>query len=65
MKIKLFYQKYKQSLEEFENQVNDFMAGVEVVDVKYTEATSGDYEAMTPELGLLVLYKQQKRRIIS
>ena len=57
MKIKLFYQKYKQSLEEFENQVNDFMAGVEVVDVKYTEATSGDYEAMTTELGLLVLYK--------
>ena len=56
MKIKLFYQKHKQSLEEFENQVNDFMAGVEVVDVKYTEATSGDYEAMTTELGLLVLY---------
>ncbi|HHT7814483.1 TPA: hypothetical protein ACT2IF_001865 [Streptococcus suis] len=57
MKIKLFYQKHKQSLEEFENQINDFMAGVEVVDVKYTEATSGDYEAMTTELGLLVLYK--------
>ncbi|AWZ27667.1 TPA: hypothetical protein U4R58_000806 [Streptococcus agalactiae] len=57
MKIKLFYQKHKQSLEEFENQVNDFMAGVEVVDVKYTEATSGDYEAMTTTLGLLVLYK--------
>lgn len=57
MKIKLFYQKHKQSLEEFEDQVNDFMAGVEVVDVKYTEATSGDYEAMTTTLGLLVLYK--------
>lgn len=57
MKIKLFYQKHKQSLEEFENQVNDFMAGVEVVDVKYTETTSGDYEAMTTILGLFVLYK--------
>ncbi|BCP56699.1 hypothetical protein SUT007_01570 [Streptococcus parasuis] len=57
MKIKLFYQRRNQSVEEFENQVNDFMAGVEVVDVKYTEATSGDYEAMTTELGLLVLYK--------
>ncbi|MEI4343922.1 hypothetical protein [Streptococcus suis] len=57
MKIKLFYQKHKQSLEEFENQVNDFMAGVEVVDVKYTETTSGDYEDMTTILGLLVLYK--------
>lgn len=57
MKIKLFYQKHKQSLEEFENQVNNFMAGVEVVDVKYTEATSGDYEVMTTILGLLILYK--------
>lgn len=57
MKIKIFYQKHKQSLEEFENQVNDFMADVEVVDVKYTEATSGDYEAMTTILGLLILYK--------
>lgn len=57
MKIKLFYQKHNQSLEEFENQVNNFMAGVEVVDVKYTEATSGDYEAMTTTLGLLILYK--------
>lgn len=33
MKIKLFYQKYKQSLEDFESQVNDFMATVEVIDV--------------------------------
>lgn len=57
MKIKLFYQKHNQSLEEFENRVNNFMAGVEVVDVKYTEATSGDYEAMTTTLGLLILYK--------
>lgn len=57
MKIKLFYQKHKQTLEEFENQVNDFMAGVEVVDVKYTRATCGDYEAMVTQLELLVLYR--------
>ncbi|MGV3126298.1 sporulation protein Cse60 [Streptococcus orisratti] len=57
MKIKLFYQKHKQSLEQFENQVNDFMAGVEVVDVKYTESTSGDYENLYTDTGLLVLYK--------
>ncbi len=57
MKIKLFYQKYKQSLEEFENQINDFMAGVEVIDVKYTEATSGDYENLDTNTALLVLYK--------
>lgn len=58
MKVKLFYQKHKQSLEEFENQVNDFMAGVEVVDVKYTEATEGDYENLSATLGLLILYKE-------
>lgn len=57
MKIKLFYRKHKQTLEEFENQVNDFMAGVEVVDVKYTRATCGDYEAMVTQLELLVLYR--------
>ncbi|WP_317334463.1 sporulation protein Cse60 [Streptococcus orisratti] len=57
MKIKLFYQKHKQSLEQFENQVNDFMAGVEVVDVKYTESTSGDYENLYTDTGLFVLYK--------
>lgn len=57
MKIKLFYQKHKQSLEEFENQVNNFMAGIEVVDVKYTESTSGDYENLYTDTGLLVLYK--------
>ncbi|HFI0288791.1 TPA: hypothetical protein ACGOVP_001532 [Streptococcus suis] len=57
MKIKLFYQKHKQSLEEFENQVNDFMAGVEVVDVKISEPTEGDCDNMTATTGLLVLYK--------
>lgn len=57
MKVKLFYQKHKQSLEEFENQVNDFMAGVEVIDVKYTEATIGDYENLDTITGLLILYK--------
>lgn len=57
MKIKLFYQKYKQNLEDFESQVNGFMAGVEVIDVKYTEVTSGDYENLNTNTGLLVLYK--------
>lgn len=57
MKIKLFYQQYKQPLKEFEQQVNDFMAGVEVVDVKYTEGTAGHYEQLDTNTGLLVLYK--------
>lgn len=57
MKIKLFYQKYKQSLEDFENQVNDFMAGVEVVDVRHSEATVGDSEDMDTLTSVMVLYK--------
>ena len=57
MKIKLFYQKYKQSLEDFESQVNDFMATVEVVDVKYSEATVGNSEDMDTLTSLMVLYK--------
>lgn len=57
MKIKLFHQKYKQALWDFESQVNVFMAGVEVIDVKYTEATSGDYENLDTITALLVLYK--------
>ncbi|HEM6498034.1 hypothetical protein [Streptococcus suis] len=57
MEIKLLKNLAKESPQDFEERVNEFMATVEVVDVKYTEATSGDYEAMTTELGLLVLYK--------
>lgn len=57
MKIKLFYQKYKQSLEDFESQVYDFMATVEVVDVKYSEATVGDGENMDALTSVMVLYR--------
>lgn len=57
MKIKLFYQKYKQSLEDFESQVNDFMATVEVVDVKYSETTVGDSENMDALTSVMVLYR--------
>lgn len=57
MKIKLFYQKYKQSLEDFESQVNGFMAGVEVIDVKYSEATVGNSEDMDTLTSVMVLYK--------
>ncbi|CYW66920.1 hypothetical protein [Streptococcus suis] len=57
MKIKLFYQKHDQTTKEFETEVNNFMATVEVVDVKYTEATAGHYEELGTNTGLLVLYK--------
>ncbi|NQL62009.1 hypothetical protein HO446_04675 [Streptococcus suis] len=34
MKIELFRKSYEESLQDFKNRVNDFMAAVEVVDVK-------------------------------
>lgn len=57
MKIKLFYKRHDQSIQDFENQVNNFTATVEVVDVKYTEATAGHYEELGTNTSLLVLYK--------
>ncbi|WP_410011816.1 sporulation protein Cse60 [Streptococcus sp. KHUD_011] len=57
MKIKLFHQRYKQPLWDLESQVNGFMAGVEVIDVKYTEATVGDSEDMDALTSVMVLYR--------
>lgn len=58
MKIKLFfYYKWQQPLEEFEQEVNDFMATVQVIDVKYSTATVGDSDDMGAIASLLVLYK--------
>ena len=55
MKIKLFYY-YRwdaTTLEDLEKKSNDCMATVQVVDVKYSEATNNT-EAIT---GVMVLYK--------
>ena len=58
MKIKLFYYRsWKQTLEDFEREVNDFMATVAVVDVKYSEATVGNSEGMDTLTSVMVLYK--------
>ena len=58
MKIKLFfYYKWQQSLENFEQEVNDFMATVQVIDVKHSTATVGDSAGMGAIAGLLVLYR--------
>lgn len=59
MKIKLFFYKtWKQSLVSFEQEVNAFMENVQVVDVKYSEATIGNSEDMGAITGLMVLYKE-------
>lgn len=58
MKTKLFIRRgWKQSSEEFEQEVNDFMATVQVVDVKISEATLGSSEDMAVQTTLIVIYQ--------
>lgn len=57
MKIELFYKRHDQTIKDFETEVNDFMATVEVIDVKYNEVTEGNRDNMTATTSLLVLYK--------
>ncbi|HEM2548800.1 TPA: sporulation protein Cse60 [Streptococcus suis] len=57
MKIKLFKKLHGEHTADFEARVNDFIATVDVVDVKYTEATAGYHEELGTNTGLLVLYK--------
>lgn len=58
MKIKLFhYRKWQKPLEDFEKEVNDFMATVEVVDVKYSTSRIGDNTIMDIIDEVLVIYK--------
>ncbi len=58
MKTKLFIRRgWKQSLEEFEQEVNDFLSTVQVVDVKISEATFGSRDDMAVQTTLLVIYQ--------
>ncbi|HGI4726186.1 TPA: DUF2758 domain-containing protein [Streptococcus agalactiae] len=57
MKIKLFYQKHKESLDDFEYRSNQFTLSVSVIDIKFSEATYGNYEDMSTTTSLLVLYR--------
>ena len=58
MKIKLFhYRKWQKPWEDFEKEVNDFMATVEVVDVKYSSSSFGDNTIMDIIDEVLVVYK--------
>ncbi|HFI0273157.1 TPA: hypothetical protein ACGO2R_000876 [Streptococcus suis] len=40
MKIELFYKRHDQTIKDFETEVNDFMATVEVIDVKINVITT-------------------------
>lgn len=59
MKIKLFYQRHDQTIKDFETEVNDFMATVEVVDVKVNiiVAIGGNLLHM-----ITVLYKDDQKQ---
>ena len=58
MKVKLcHYRKWQKPLEDFEKEVNDFMATVEVVDVKYSTSSIGDNTIMDIIDEVLVIYK--------
>lgn len=72
MKIKLFNRKRietgfneymdlpkfrNETNEEFENRVNSFIADKKVIDIKYQEATYGNYKDMSTTTSLLVLYR--------
>ena len=62
MKIKLFhYRRWQKPLEDFEKEVNDFMATVEVVDVKYSSSSFGDNTIMDIIDEVLVVYKRKDR----
>lgn len=57
MKVKFFYHRYWESKKDFEKEINDFMATVQVIDVKHSTVTVGDsepWEIVTPWVRLLV-----------
>lgn len=54
MKTKIFiYDNWKQPLEDFEKEINDFMATVQVIDVKHSTTISDTWITFT----MVVLYK--------
>ncbi|HFU3706647.1 TPA: hypothetical protein ACGOY7_000210 [Streptococcus suis] len=59
MKIELFRKSYEESLQDFENRVNEFMATVEVVDVKINVVTTLGSSLLQT---ITVLYKDNQKQ---
>ena len=57
MKVKFFYHSYIDNKENFEQRVNDFMATVEVVDVRHSEVCLSDGKRFKAFTNVMVLYK--------
>ncbi|EGE53494.1 hypothetical protein [Streptococcus parauberis] len=58
MKIKIFYKMSEEKISSFEARVNAFLAYQEVIDIKYQEAMTGDYENLTTLLSIMVMYHE-------
>ena len=57
MKVKFVYHSYIDNKENFEQRVNDFMATVEVVDVRHSEVCLSDGKRFKAFTNVMVLYK--------
>ena len=57
MKVKFFYHSYIDNKENFEQRVNDFMATVEVVDVRHSEVCLSDGKIFKAFNNVMLLYK--------
>ena len=57
MKVKFFYLSYLDNKENFEQRVNDFMATVNVVDVRHSEVCLSDGKRFKAFTNVMVLYK--------
>lgn len=50
----------RENNKELENRVNEFMADKKVIDIKYQEGTYGNYEDMSTDLSIIVMYEEVK-----
>ena len=59
MQIKLLYLKSgRETFEEYDSRVNEFLDTHDVVSVQYQEATYGNYEDMDTYTTIMVVYQQ-------
>ncbi len=60
MKIKIIYPlSCRETFEEYESRVNDFMATHDVVSVQYQKATSGNYKDLYTIATIMVVYQEK------
>lgn len=50
----------RETFEEYENRVNEFMATHDVISVQYQKATCGNYEDMDTITTIMVVYQEKE-----